>query len=211
MLLIISTIACSGLTGLDTDAATLGAITGEEEALAKGGFTDTEGEGLPLFRECNPAADYQEAEVGSEEGMEGPPRREDPRHRMLGLIYDLDGDGELSEEERDTLFEDFQVRCEVLHDRIVEDFDADGSGELSEDEEAEARGAMEAAREERLEERDEQCSRMEEKPDGLAPFLEDYDMDGDGEMSDAELDAFRADARERIRDGGPPVELPGES
>lgn len=192
----------------------------------------------PMFRECDPAGlfaekkaewdrdasgdlDEEEAERCERE-REGPPTGEAAgrpegggpedmrRHhmRILGLIYDTDRSGDLSDEELEVLFEDFELRCEALHDRVLEDFDADGDGELSDEEREAARDAIEAEREERLAEHEARKAEMEEKPEGLPPFLQDYDVDGDGELSDEELEDFRIDARERIRNGEPPIPMP---
>lgn len=204
---------------------------------------DSASEHAPLFRECDPAGLFQElkdqadtdgdgelsnaeerectrGEEGGrpegEEGMGGPPGGID-RHRMmmLGFIYDADDSESLDEDERETLFSDFEQRCESLHARILEDFDADGDGELSDEEKEAAHEAIEAEREERhaeMEEQMEERGRPDEvsrgeRPD-VPPFATDYDVDGDGELSDEELSTLREEARERIRDGEPPFSPP---
>lgn len=106
-------------------------------------------------------------------------------HRWMRLmhIYDADRDGELSEEERLVMLDDFSIRCDVLHERALEEFDADGDGELSDDERAVARAA---ARENRGERRD--------------LMLEEYDTDGDGEISREEGRALREARRAQMEE-----------
>jgi hypothetical protein len=156
---------------------------------------------------------------------------------MLGLIYDLDADMELSDIERDTLFADFELRCEAIHEQLIADFDVDGDGELDETEKEEARAAIEAEHEARREEMEARRDEMEGDapqdgerpeegaegmeggqeggergemgpPEGVPPFAESYDTDGDGELSDAELEVLRAECRERIQNGEPPFDPP---
>ena len=95
--------------------------------------------------------------------------------------FDTDGDGEISEEEREAI-RDFwrQRREEERERRLVERFDADGDGILNEDERMVAEAEMEARRVERQ-------ARMTER----------FDTDGDGQLSEAESQA----ARESFRRG----------
>lgn len=183
---------------------------------------DTDGDGelsMGEERECTrEEGERPEGEEGGRGGPSGGPGGID-HHRMmmLGFIYDADDSESLDDSERDTLFEDFQVRCESLHARILEDFDADGDGELSEEEKEAAREAIEAAHEERRAEMEEQMEERErpdevsrdERPD-VPPFAVDYDVDGDGELSDEELATLREEARERIRAGEPPFDPPAQ-
>lgn len=234
MLFLLATLACNATQGLDADEAlTLKAISGEEEDFAANGLSEPDGADRPeLFRPtCDPLGEFEarkaeydadadgeldEAERGEcERGEAGPHDIErDHRMMMLGFVYDVDGDRELSEDERAELFADFEVRCEVLHASLLEEFDADADGELSEDEMSVAIEAMEAEREARREEmealRDEMGppERGERGEEAVPPFAESYDVDGDGELSDDELETLRAEARERIRNGEPPFEPP---
>jgi hypothetical protein len=207
---------------------------------------DAAAEVAPLFRECDPAGLFQRlkdqadtdgdgqlssaeerectrGEEGGEppegaEGQGGPPGGiEQHRMMMLGFIYDADDSESLDEDERETLFADFEVRCESLHARILEDFDADGDGELSDGEKEAALAAIEAEREQRHAEMEQQLEERErpedvrrgERPD-VPAFATDYDVDGDGELSDEELATLREEARERIRAGEPPFDPPAE-
>jgi Ca2+-binding EF-hand superfamily protein len=95
--------------------------------------------------------------------------------------FDADGDGELSEEERQAVRDYFrQRREEQMQRRLVERFDADGDGVLNEEEQLNADAEMEARRVERQ-------ARMTER----------FDTDGDGKLSEAENQA----ARESFRGG----------
>ena len=257
MTTLLLTLACSGLGGaLDAEQQLiLSAVSGEEEAFAKDGFAEPDAseevsERAPLFRDCDPAGLHAElrddadadddGELSDREEKEcsgeGGPHEKDRQVRMhmLGLIYDLDGDLELSETERDTLFADFELRCEAIHDQLIADFDADGDGELNETEKDDARAAIEAEHEARRAEMEARRDEMDggegppedgERPDeeggmeggdrgemgppeGVPPFAESYDADGDGELSDAELEVLRAECRERIQNGEPPFDPP---
>lgn len=103
------------------------------------------------------------------------------RARMQEMMdrYDTDGDGVLSDAEREVLREAMRERGrQRMLERMTERFDADGDGELSEEERLEAEAEMEARR-------IEWQIRMTER----------FDTDGDGQVSDAERDA----AREQFR------------
>lgn len=115
-------------------------------------------------------------------------RREDFMAR-----FDADGDGELSEEERNAIREHFRAeRRERMIARMTDRFDADGDGVLNEDE----RLAAEAELDAELEARDiERRARMVER----------FDTDGDGQLSDAENQTARDQfARDRGGRGGGP-------
>ena len=100
--------------------------------------------------------------------------------------YDLDGDGELSEEEREVMREQFRAeRRERMIERMTDRFDADGDGVLNEDERLAAEAELEARDIERR-------TRMVER----------FDTDGDGQLSDAESQAAR-EQFSRGRGGGP--------
>lgn len=146
---------------------------------------------------------------------------------MLGLVYDLDESRSLDDTERAALFDDMTVRCDALQAKLVEEFDADGDGALSEEELATATEAMEAAFEEG---REGTCPEGEmggERPEGdsgerpeelgpppalegdtraVPPPFADFDTDGDGVFSDAELATLRETVREQIRSGEPLVD-----
>jgi Ca2+-binding EF-hand superfamily protein len=225
------------------DALTLRAISGEEEDLAEGESVlagADEAHRPPLFRVCDAqgALDEQFASFDEDsdglmsgveqrevEGRGGERRHKAHAWRMLLDVYDLDADRSLADEERATLLEDFTVRCEVLHERLLAEFDTDGDGALSEAE----RSAVHEAREQRCEERehggppadDTDAAQGEARPPRGAPPggpegagdseagaqrpdpMDAWDTDGDGLISEAELSEMRAVMRERIRDGAP--------
>lgn len=239
MLFLLAAVACNSTPDLDADAAlTLKAISGEEEDFVADGMAEPDAEGRPeLFRpECDPLGEFEAGkasydadgsgeleaseEASCQRGEAGPHDMErQARMHMLGLIYDLDASGDLSDEERGQLFDDFAVRCEVLHDQLLAEFDADQDGALSEDEMQVAVDAMEAEREARRSEMDALRDEMGppeglergERPEpgeGVPPFAASYDTDADGELSDEELEVLRAEARERIRAGEPPFDPP---
>jgi hypothetical protein len=241
-------LAGCGLTSssLDAESALLvSATSGAEEAMSRSSYGDTSGtsdpDRPPLFRECNAEGDfvalfneYDKNADGELAGTEatrvqqrhpGGPEAEH-RMRLLGLVYDLDGDGALSDSEKATLFDDFTVRCEALHAKLLTDFDADGDGVLSDSEKATAEAALEADRAAAHDETDGECPNMGGDTDGgprgprhdgpppddagappadgsVPPPLAEFDTDGDGLWSDAELTAFRTAIREKIRNGDP--------
>lgn len=248
-------LAGCGLTSssLDAESALLvSATSGAEEAMARSSYGDTSGtedpDRPPLFRECNAEGEFvglvgkydadADGEVTGSEASEvsrrhpGGPEAEHRMHLML-LVYDLDGDGTLSDTEKATLFEDFTARCEALHTKLLAEFDTDGDGALSDAEKAAAEAAIEAARTEPHDETDAEhgdCPGMEgdtdgggrpprgdrdgERPEGAAdgsapsadsvpPPLAAFDTDADGLWSDEELTAFRTAIREKIRSGDP--------
>jgi Ca2+-binding EF-hand superfamily protein len=108
--------------------------------------------------------------------------RRDRFSRMMAR-YDADGDGVLSEAEREELRRSMRATWqERMIERMTPRFDADGDGVLSDDERLEAEAEMEArAMEWRI--------RMQER----------FDTDGDGQISDDEQRA----AQQQFRRGGP--------
>jgi len=108
--------------------------------------------------------------------------------RLLGH-YDSDGDGELSEEERDALREDFgggrrgrphAVR-KLRRELLTRLYDADRSGDLDATERAELSADLEARCEARK-----------------AQVLAHHDVDGSGDLSESEWQAFAADVKARF-------------
>ncbi len=231
----------------------LTAISGAEEELLPGasdlgtpsGEAGVDVDRPPLFRDCDARAildrivgQYDDDGSGQvdeqpEEDAVWEARDERPDHAQrrrarawhrLAFVYDADDSGDLDDSEMATLLDDFSVRCEAIHARLLEEFDADGSGDLDEDELAAAHAEMEARREERRAEMDEQGGahhmgasdgmadgggpdaggdggpRMGDRPD---PMVATWDVDGDGELSADELATMRAEVRERIRSGEP--------
>ncbi len=104
--------------------------------------------------------------------------------------YDADGDGELSDEERAKLQEDFgqsprrRLRWARHHrfNRVKWIYDADGSGDLDDDERAQLRADLNARCENRM-----------------AYLLENFDADDNGELDEAEWTAVREELRARVQ------------
>ncbi len=101
---------------------------------------------------------------------------------------DTDGDGEISAEERRAQWAQMRERMEArMIERLTPRFDANGDGVLDADEQA----ALDAFMDER---RAEQEARRQEWEQRL---LADYDMNGDGQLGDAEREQAFADMRMR--------------
>lgn len=222
----------------------LSSINGPEETLsARAAFgavsTEEDPDAPPMMHECNPDGFNAElfeqydadrsGELGDEEssdvtdahaGRDDMQRREaEMRFHLLGLIYDTDEDGALSDDEKAPLYEDFTARCEVLNARLLEEFDADGDGELSDEELATAEETLKAERDAMHEEME---GRRGEEGDPLGahgpppepgsrqvpPGMEEFDTDSDGTFSDDELATCREALRERVRSGEPLFEPP---
>jgi len=124
----------------------------------------------------------ENAEIGGEgrgHGQRGHRGRGHDKLRRIKWVYDVDGSGDLSDEERAVLEGDLVVRCENKQAYLLENFDTDEDGVLSDEERDTAREARRAAHEERHAER-----------------RAAVDADGDGEISDAEREAARDTRRE---------------
>lgn len=154
---------------------------------------------------------------GEERAKQGPPHG--PRHHFLHLlrvVYDTDRSGEFEQSELDVIFADFTERCEAIHAEVLAEYDADGDGTLSEDEKAAARDGhiaqkdadrdeMEACRDEMGGERPEEMgARPEEGEPPFGPLEQEFDADGDGALSAAELETLRIEMRARIVSGDKP-------
>ena len=106
------------------------------------------------------------------------PERKDrpgPPPEMLKR-FDKDGDGQLSDEERQAMRETLQARMEERRKQMLEEFDTDKDGKLSPEEREKAREAQKAK------------------------MLEKFDKDGDGKLSPEERKAMPKPLR---RPGGP--------
>ncbi len=261
--------ASLGLQALSADEQLiLSAISGEEDYLTGRQTLEERPEGAapeeaptsapPMFRECDAEGEYvglfsaydldesgelrgEESETVQAEHGGGPGGPRDHLMRLLGLVYDSDGEMGFSEAEKATLLSDFSARCEAIHAQILADFDADGDGTLSEAEEAEARAAHEAEMEAQREAM-ESCRPLGEgegareggegrpaagergegpppegegargeggeppagPPPAKGPLGEEFDADGDGLFSEAELATLRETIRARISSGAHP-------
>jgi hypothetical protein len=224
----------SGAQTISEDAGDVGAPGGEEaraEGDRQGPppmfrECDAQGTYTGLFSAYDEDDDQQLGPPEQDEVMNehaGP--EHGPRGHLLGMlriVYDIDADGIFSEEERATLLEDFTVRCGAIQERVLAEFDVDGSGDLDEAEREAAHEAhvsrMDAAREEMEACRDEMGPDERERPedggergergDGpppiRGPLADEFDADGDGEVSESELATLRETMRERIRSGEHP-------
>jgi len=235
----------STLTG--EEEILISALSGEEEVfsnhdIAARGMLPSED--MPkMFRECDSKGSFEkifakydedgssEIEEAEEEKVcDGRKARETKQQRraqhmmkLLTFVYDLDDDKELSETEKEALFDDFSERCDQIHQTLLEEFDTDGDGVLSGAEQEAAREEARSRYEEgdRHTEREEDEARSEdgerpeegeraedgeERPDHgkkLPPFAKAYDVDGDGALNESEKENFRAEMRETIRLGEP--------
>ena len=145
--------------------------------------------------------------------------------------YDLDGDQNLSDEERSALESDLVAGCEARRARIIESYDTDGDGVLSEEERSVAQETIAAERAaERASRNAELIERFDANGDGVlsheerhtardtlhaereAALIESYDTDGDGELSEEELRVLTqersAEIQARIQNGEPPHDHP---
>lgn len=242
--MLLALVGCQSLStsSLSADEELVLSVTnGPEEALvARGEYgvsgTAEDPDAPPLFRECDAEGFHAElfgsydadnsGELGQDEEAEveathaGRDEREQQeahmRWHLLGLIYDTDEDGALSESEQSVLFDDFTVRCEALEAMLIAQFDADGDGSLSDAELSTAAETLEAEREAMRAELDERHPGGPEElgppPEPgsreVPPGLEDFDTDADGLLSDAELDALRTELRAHVRAGDPIFEPP---
>lgn len=226
----------------------LTALSGEEEELMSGssdlgtpaGEAGADVDRPPMFRDCDAEAVLERIVARYDDDGDGvvkeqpeedavwEARQDRPDHAQhrrarawhrLQFVYDVDDSGDLDDSEMATMLDDFTVRCEAIHERLLEDFDADGSGDLDDDELAAAHAEMEARREERRAEMEGSDGpshgdtgeghgdtgghpEMGGGPSG-DPMLDTWDVDEDGELSAEELSTMRAEVRERIRSGEP--------
>jgi Ca2+-binding EF-hand superfamily protein len=108
--------------------------------------------------------------AGVAQAQDDQPDRDERRARALEK-YDSDGDGVLSDGERDALHDARKGRHGEKKGRRLERFDTDGDGQLSDSERTAAR---------------------EKRGDRQARALEKFDADGDGQLSGSEKGAARA-------------------
>jgi len=111
-----------------------------------------------------------------------------PTHQMLLEKYDADGDGTLSEQEKETLRKAMRAHKDLdktlKRQARLQRFDTDGDGVLSDDEKGAARDAMKKHGAKRRQH-----------------MLERFDTDGDGQLSENERKAARQ-ARKNRKDSG---------
>jgi Ca2+-binding EF-hand superfamily protein len=100
----------------------------------------------------------------------------DARRRQFELLYDKNKDGELSDEEREALREEFRKRGEQRRQEFMERYDKNGDGDIDDSE----REAIRADREKRRDE-----------------FMKKWDKDGNGDIDEKEREAIRESFRKR--------------
>jgi hypothetical protein len=142
---------------------------------------------------------------------------------LLVTVYDLDGDGALGESERATLLSDFTARCSAIQAFLLATYDADGDGTLSAEEQDTARAALDAEMASHAPpdggppegERSDGGPPDGDCPEGgpptdasgappiPPPLMDEFDADGDGQLSDTELTTLRDTMRARIQGGEP--------
>ena len=208
-------------------------ISGEEEALVGdiiGDEVATIGAERPeMFRMCESDTFFDELFTYYDENISGsleseereeilagrPTREEHEAHRlrhmmdMLIWVYDLDESGIIEKAERPDLFDDFTIRCEVLHEKVLADFDADGDGELSDEEKQAAHDAQKAKHDANKKEFEKEGKPHKGKlgslfgmdPPNLPKFAQEFDLDEDDDLNAEELATLRSTMRDRIVSG----------
>lgn len=193
---------------------------------------DTDGDGLVSATEREAAGEKRNGKRPPKKGeKKGPPPRgakDEERHEHMLERFDEDGDGELSEKEREaakeSLLSKWGDRGERKRQHLLEKYDADGDGELSDEERAKARKSFEKRRlltneylkkakekfmadfdsdldgEFNAEEMQEAKKRFSEKSQELRnELVTKYDKDGDGKLSEKERgDAHAAEKHELL-------------
>ncbi len=188
----------------------------------------------PMFRECDAQGTfvgfvdaYDEDRSGELEDMEaqdamaehGGPRGGPRAHflHLLRVVYDADISRQFEDAELESIFEDFTARCSAIHEDVVAEYDADGDGALSDAEQSAAREGHMAEAESQREAMD-ACRPEGPPPEGegarrgppeegevpFGPLEEEFDADGSGDLSTAELTTLRETLRDRIRSGDRP-------
>lgn len=106
------------------------------------------------------------------EGRRGGFNREEMEARRAEFMkrYDKDGDGEINEEERAAMREEFEKRREEARAEMLKQYDKDGDGEMSEEERTAAR---------------------EDMRNKYQEITKKHDKDGDGRLSREEREAAR--------------------
>lgn len=139
--------------------------------------------------------------------------------RRLAWVFDDNGDGQLSSDERTALVDALEARCERIKANVVARFDANGDGQLDQ---AERQAAKDALRARLAAERQrilaaydanengvlDDGERLTLRQDRVAAFrarraevIARFDADGDGSLNDAEKLALRQAIQQRIIEG----------
>ncbi|MFT3711710.1 MAG: calcium-binding protein [Archangium sp.] len=139
--------------------------------------------------------------------------------RRLAWVFDDNGDGQLSADERTALIDALQARCERIKANVIARFDANGDGSLDQTERQAAKDALRA----RLEQERQRIltaydvnqngvldegERLQLRSDRIAAFrtrkaevVAHFDANGDGSLDDAEKLALRQAIQQRIIEG----------
>lgn len=128
------------------------------------------------------------------------------RGRRLAERFDADGDGTLSDAERQAAMDDMAQREAEREQRRIDQYDTDGDGVLSAEEEAAAQAAEQAQRQERFQNFADQFDQdgdgnldADERSDAFATvrdqreierFIRQYDSNGDGVIDTVDFNAF---------------------
>jgi Ca2+-binding EF-hand superfamily protein len=139
--------------------------------------------------------------------------------RRAQWLFDENGDGQLSSDERTAMVDAFEARCRQVHARVLERFDADGSGKLEQTERQAAfealRARVQAHRQTLLSEYDSNTNgvlddgeRLALRADRLAAFqtrraalIEQFDANGDGTLGAVEVRALKQAIITRLIEG----------
>ena len=220
VLLILTLVACDAVESdiAPENTMLISALSAEEEGMINQEQAETEKQNGPdMFRTCDrraffdalsPTETPEESDSGwldnigdafSKKGKKGK-KRAGKMLKRLKYIYDVDEDGVFSESEKEEIFADFDARCEVLHEKLLTEFDADEDGVLSEEEKELARETVRDLKESHRQSHSCDKDDDEEKPN-LPKFAREFDLDGDDELSESELQTLRDVLRERIRNG----------
>lgn len=124
---------------------------------------------------------------GGSGGAQQDKQRKEHRQEMLER-FDKDGDGKLSEEEREAAKAFMRERAMERASEHFDELDTDGNGSLSREEfMAGVKQRMEKRREEMKQKRD----RKEDRRDHRQELKAQFDKDGDGKLDQSEREALR--------------------
>lgn len=139
--------------------------------------------------------------------------------RRLHWVFDENGDGQLSNDERTALVDALEARCERIKAQVLARFDANADGQLDEAERQAAKDALRARIEtfranvlshydangngvlddgERAALRDDRIAAFRAR---RAELVAQFDANGDGSLGDAEKLALKRAIQQRIIDG----------
>ena len=123
-------------------------------------------------------------------------------HDQILIEFDADGDGDLSEAEQETARAAHQDRMEAARADMKACREAMGQDEC--DRGGREGGGEGAERGDGPPPEGAEGERGDGPPPIRGPLADEFDTDGDGELSEAEVAALRAEVRERIRSGEAP-------